>query len=349
MAKEHRVRGAVERFASRVGKTQSQLLSASDYAVAHPEYPKTECLYPDDIVAYEATGILPHELQVHATTCPFCGDLLTAIVPEAERLQAFRSQVEQARAAAVVELTTIPSTGGATTRLKVLMASASLFLIAAAIAGYAFYPKEEQLVISLPPIDAAHGPRTVISSKPTSASAGTPVRIVYQARRPTTLVVRDSYVPVAASVAAVSKAQLDFSGAAVGQPEKQEAQEKAVYLIADILEKSSELEKSSQGQWDLNNPNWLKNEVTTYWIGQPNGVKFDEKSGAISMRFTSQAGDFSADFNLLSCLKDARMYQPTFERHLNEAALLGKNPYKVNSKTIQVGGMTVSFGPEKHE
>jgi len=272
--------------------------------------------------------------------------LLTAIVPDPERLQAFRSQVEQARAAAVVELTTSATTEVATTRLKVVMAFASLFLVAG-ITGYVLYPSEEKLVISLPVIDAAHGPRTVIASNPTSSpSAGTPVRIVYQARRPTTLVVRDSYVPVAASVAAVSKAQLDFSGAAVDQPEKQqEAQEKAVYLVADILEKSSELDKGSPGQWETNYPKWLKNEVTTYWSGQRNGsVAFDEKSGIISMQFASKTGDFSAGFNLLSCLKDARTYKPTFELHLNEAAILGKN-----RKTIEVGGMTVSLSPEKHE
>jgi hypothetical protein len=333
MAEVHRVRGAVERFASRVGRTEEQLLLASEEAIKNPRYPTAECLLPDQLVDFEATAVLAPEIQAHADKCPFCGDLLAAVVPDLGRVKAFRQQVEQERTKSVAEFNS-SALGDRWTlvRWRLVSALASL-LVVVAISGYLVQrpnPSGVPSIVSKQPLVPVFK-EAVISSAPVSPSAGTPVRVVVRAIRPTTLVVRDSYLPVAASVAALSKAELDFSGAPIGEAKKEEVTEKAVFLLAALLE------KSSQGLHEPVGNSWLKDAVDIYSSAQQQwSATLNEKSGVVTIRFGSNDDD-SVDLNLRRALRDAKAYHVKLEKY--EAL---RNILLTKDTTMNLGDMTVS-------
>jgi hypothetical protein len=91
-------RKSINRIAESIGTDGEQLLRETrENARKHP-YPGKDCYSPDEVVAYERTGVLPDGRAQHMVDCPGCNALMQTLVPNPDLIQNFREEVILSRA-----------------------------------------------------------------------------------------------------------------------------------------------------------------------------------------------------------------------------------------------------------
>ncbi|MFL6313973.1 MAG: hypothetical protein ACJ71W_17895 [Terriglobales bacterium] len=91
-------RHEIERLGEELGTNGDQLLQEVRGQARSPQYPSSDCYFPDEVLTFERTGSLPADRLGHMESCVGCRALLQTLVPNPDLVREFREEVMRNRA-----------------------------------------------------------------------------------------------------------------------------------------------------------------------------------------------------------------------------------------------------------